>query len=144
MTSRKISRGVRAKPDPKPRAPALLPSLLRALDARPDVTVLTREWPVVIVKATYVLDKTVVNPDGFSPLHRETPRFIGQALQLMKMGAGALLTAIPNAFCGEDEAAIMGPLDIAAWPIHPEVSARLGLSAPVERGQRITGAALER
>lgn len=141
------------------RRPALLPALLGALDARPDVTVLTRTWPVLFVQLRYVLEKTVVNADGFSPLHRETPLFYGQAWQAERGKAGWTLEPVPKhaTVIGEYAAyVVLNPSESVApvepdqgvrdslGPIHSEVAARLGLAAPVERTPAITGRAMER
>lgn len=164
---RRISRGVRVKPERSPRKPPLLSQLLAALDARPDVTVLTRAWPVLFVQLRYALEKTVINPDGFSPLHRETPLFYGQAWQVMK-AKGFVADEIGRQELKSDGAMRMEPIPFTAnvfdphhyvvtgtldvgdglfdylGPIHPEVAVRLGLQKPVEREEPLTGRPLQR
>lgn len=149
---RRISRGVRVKPERSPRKPPLLSLLLLALDARPDVTVLTRAWPVLFVQLRYALEKTVVNPNSMSPLHRETPLFYGQAWEARRAGANWALAPVPvlASVAPDDEDVVMACVDAAVTlvyalgKIHDEVAVRLGLQKPVERDAPIVGRPMER
>lgn len=132
-----------------PRKPPLLSQLLAALDARPDVTVLTRTWPVTFVQLRYALEKTVVNPNSMSPLHRETPLFYGQAWQIDKDGKAAVVNPIPQLAGDAFEIGILCDVDLLGalgnrGQIHPEVAVRLGLQKPVEREEPLTGRPMER
>lgn len=148
----KVSRGVRGKTTVKERRQSAVAILLAVLDQRPDVTVLTRSWPVYAVQLRHTISKTVVNPDGFNPLHRERDLFYGQAWKVThSREEGFVVETVPEQawrysggptrVCGETaEEAVQESM----WLPDLRVLEQLGLAPAQERGMALTGRSLER
>lgn len=143
----KVSRGVRGKTTVKERRQSAVAIMLAVLDQRPDVTVLTRSWPVYAVQLRHTISKTVVNPDGFNPLHRERDLFYGQAWKVTHSRVGGYeFEPVPEQADGEiwsgEEADSVA--EEALGPPDLRVLEQLGLAPAQERGMALTGRSMER